>query len=51
MTALVLLLVLAGVGYLVATLRVLRHDHPTSVPQSHLDWTAPGLPSHPYASR
>jgi hypothetical protein len=51
MTTFLLLLVLAAAGYLVATVRVLRHDRPTSAPQSHLDWAGPGLPSRPYTAR
>ena len=49
-TFLLLLLALATVAALVATVRVLRHDTPRAVPRSHQDWAGSGMPSHPYAA-
>lgn len=51
MTAILLtVLALAVVADLLATLRTVRHDKPVAVPNSHLDWSGAGLPSHPYSS-
>jgi hypothetical protein len=51
MTILVLLALALAVTELVADVRLLRHDRPTSPPASHPDWGTGALPSAPYALR
>ncbi len=51
MTILILLAVAFAVSELVAGVRLLRHDRPSSPPASHPDWGTGALPSAPYALR
>jgi hypothetical protein len=55
MTTFTVLLALAALAYLVAGLRMLRHDRPAATPRSHADWRAQwsgsDLPSRPYGRR
>jgi hypothetical protein len=51
MTTFLVLSAVLLVVELVAGLRTLRRDRPTSPPASHLDWSVGRLPSAPYALR
>lgn len=51
MTTFLVLIALLVLVELVAGVRIVRRNRPTTAPASHADWSLGGLPSSPYALR